>query len=285
MWYGFFCALVLVWGTCIGSFLNACIYRIPNGLSVVHPRSFCPMCHMKIAWCDNFPVLSWLVLRGRCRCCRTFIPPRYLLVEIVVGIMFLLVWLKYDVVAGPRVLGLDPITDGGLVPVYGLVIAGLVLGSFVDIEHLIIPDRVTIGGIICGLALSPLVPQLHGTDNAWVGLLQSGIGAGFGVGLLWAVAFIGKQIFKKEAMGFGDVKLMGAIGAFLGWRAVLFSVVVSSFLGSFVGIGLVIFGKREMQSRIPYGPYLALSALVWVYWGPALWDLYIRLILPSAELL
>lgn len=285
LWYAFFSLLILSWGTCIGSFLNACIYRIPNGLSTVHPRSFCPMCHMKIAWYDNIPVFTWLALRGRCRCCRTFISPRYLLVECLVGLLFLLVWLKYDMVAGSRPLGLAAITDWALVPVYCLVVSGLVLGTFVDLEHLIIPDRVTLGGIVAGIALSPLVPAMHGTADRWVALLHGAIGAASGFGLMWAIAVVGRLVFKKEAMGFGDVKLMGAIGACLGWRAVLFTLVVASFIGSAVGIALVVMRKREMQSRIPFGPYLACASLLWIYWGPMLWRAYLQLIVPTQSLL
>jgi leader peptidase (prepilin peptidase)/N-methyltransferase len=282
--YALFTALALLWGLCIGSFLNACIYRIPHGLSVVHPRSFCPVCRAKIAWYDNVPVLGWLRLGGRCRACRTFISPRYLLVECLVGVLFLLVWLKFDLVAEGRVLGLDPIVQWPLVPVYWLVLAGLVLGTFVDFEHLIIPDRVTLGGIAAGLILSVVVPSLHGADTWLGGLARGVIGAAAGWGLLWFVARAGRLVFKKEAMGFGDVKLLGAIGAFLGWRAVLFTVVVSSLLGALVGIALVLSRRRELQSRIPYGPYLALAAAVWVYWGPQLWRLYTGLLLGSPVL-
>lgn len=284
-WYAFFCALSVAWGACIGSFLNACIYRIPHGLSVVHPHSFCPVCRMKVAWFDNVPVWSWLALRGRCRKCRTAISPRYLLIECLVAVLFLLVWLKYDVVDGPRALALSPIEDWALVPAYWLMAAGLVLGTFVDFDHLIIPDRVTLGGIVAGVVLSAIVPAMHGAGDPLHGVLLAGIGAGVGWGLLWAVAGMGRMLFKREAMGFGDVKLLGAIGAFLGWRAVLFTVVVSSLAGSVVGITLVLSGRRGLQSRIPYGPYLALAAVLWVFWGPALWALYLRLLALPAQLL
>lgn len=284
-WYALFCAMAIAWGACIGSFLNACIYRIPHGLSVVHPHSFCPVCRMKVAWFDNVPIWSWLALRGRCRKCRTAISPRYLLIECLVAVLFLLVWLKYDVVEGPRVLGLCPIGDWALVPVYWLMVAGLVLGTFVDFDHLIIPDRVTLGGIATGVVLSAVVPAMHGVRGPVYGALQACLGAAVGWGVLWAVAGIGRLLFKREAMGFGDVKLLGAIGAFLGWRAVLFTVVVSSLAGSVVGITLVFSGRRGLQSRIPYGPYLALAAVLWVLWGTALWALYLGLLsLPAQRL-
>ncbi|MDP6524115.1 MAG: prepilin peptidase [Kiritimatiellia bacterium] len=281
MWHFMFSALALTWGTCIGSFLNACIYRIPNELSVVHPRSFCPICRMKVAWYDNIPVFSWMNLRGRCRSCRTFISPRYLLVECLVGVLFFLAWLKFDLVDGTRPLGLVAVCDWQLVPVYWLVISGLVLGTFVDFEHLIIPDRVTLGGIAAGLTISIMVPQLHNAAGPVTGLLWSAVGAVSGWGLLWGVAVMGRLMFKKEAMGFGDVKLLGAIGAFLGWRAVLFTIVISSLLGSIVGITLVLIRARRLQSKIPYGPYIALAAVLWIYWGPVVWQAYMGLMRPA----
>ena len=279
--YAFFATLSFAWGASVGSFLNVCIYRIPLELSVVKPRSFCPQCRQPIPWYYNVPILSYVSLRGRCAFCETRITPRYMLVETLVAMLFLLVWLKFDLRPGARYLGLTSVTDWKLVPVYWLAVSCLVLGTFVDFEHMIIPDRVTLGGIVAGLILSVLVPSLHAETVAWRSLLSGVIGAGVGWGSLWLVAVVGKLIFKKDAMGFGDVKLLGAVGAFLGWRAVLFTIMVSSLAGSIVGISLVLSGKREMQGRIPYGPYLALGALVWIYWGPTLWNAYLNLLSPQ----
>ena len=281
--YFFFAVLALAWGACVGSFLNVCIHRIPRELSVVAPRSHCPNCGKMIAWYHNIPLVSYLVLRARCRYCGARIIPRYFIVELLVACLFLLVWLKFDLADGSRALGLVPITDWKLVLVYWLMLSGLVLGTFVDFEHLIIPDRVTLGGIVAGVVLSALVPGLHGAASIRAALLASALGAAVGWGSLWAVSVLGRMIFRKEAMGFGDVKLLGAIGAFLGWRAVLFTIVASSLFGSIVGVTLVLIGRKAMQSRIPYGPYLALAALIWVLWGPALVDLYIRLIVPPIQ--
>jgi len=280
-WQFFFSGIAFVLGTCIGSFLNVCIYRIPLELSVVTPRSHCPHCEKLIPWYLNIPLVSFLMLHGKCRNCGGRISPRYFLVELLVGVLFLLAWLKFDFFTGSTPLGLTPALTGALIPVYWLVVSGLVLGTFVDFEHLIIPDRVTLGGIAAGLVLSLLVPELHLTRSPLTALARAGIGLAAGWGSLWAVAVLGQFIFKKEAMGFGDVKLLGAIGAFFGWRAVLFTIVVSSFTGSIVGIALVATAGRKLQSRIPYGPYIALAALLWMYWGPALWDLYINLLTPG----
>lgn len=253
----YFATMVFFFGACVGSFLNVCIYRIPREESVVTPRSHCPHCDTMIAWYDNIPLLSYLSLGARCRHCHKIISPRYFLVEALTAALFLLVWLKY---------GFDART-----PVYWLIMGGLVLGTFVDFDHMIIPDRVTIGGIIAGLILSPLIPSLHGEATALGGFVAALVGFAAGGGILWLVGVFGKMIFRKDAMGFGDVKLLGGLGALLGWRAVLFIIMVSSILGSAVGIGLILARRKEWQSRVPYGPYLALAAVIWIVWGSQWW--------------
>jgi leader peptidase (prepilin peptidase)/N-methyltransferase len=280
-WQLYFVFLVFCFGACMGSFLNVCIYRIPREESVISPGSHCPQCNHPIAWYDNIPLLGYIVLGGRCRHCQSRISPRYLIVEILIAVLFVLVWLKL----GPshqdvRLLGLSPVSDIRLVPIYWLMVFGLALGTFVDIEHMIIPDRVSLGGIVMGLVLGMLVPALHYQTTFFGGLGSAFLGALVGSGSLWGVALLGKVIFKKDAMGMGDVKLLGAIGAFLGWTAVLFTVMVSSFFGALVGVTLVMMKKKEMQSRIPYGPYLALGALIWMLWGPSIWNAYIEWLIP-----
>jgi leader peptidase (prepilin peptidase) / N-methyltransferase len=275
-WFPFFTILSVAWGASLGSFLNVCIYRIPLDLSVVAPRSHCPSCKTPIPWYQNIPIFAYLFLGGKCAKCGVRISPRYVLVEILVALLFLLVWLKFDLFTGTRPLGLVPITDFKLVPIYWLVVMGLVLGTFVDFEHMIIPDRVTLGGIACGLIASIIAPSLHGQTAILPSLMWSVVGAAAGWGLLWGVAMLGEFMFKKEAMGFGDVKLMGAIGAFFGWQAVLFTVMVSSLAGSIVGISCILMGKKEMGSRLPFGPYLSLAAVLWMYWGSSWWGAYIQ---------
>lgn len=261
-WHWFWTAASALLGAVVGSFLNVCIYRIPLEQSVVRPRSRCPKCGAPIAWYDNVPIVSWFALRGRCRQCREPISPRYALVEALTAALFAAVYHRY---------GWDLTT-----PIFWLAIGGLILGAFVDIDHLIIPDRVTLGGMAVGLALSAIHPPLHAADN-WLNSLSAGvIGLVVGVGSLWVVADVGRRIFKKEAMGLGDVKLLGAIGAFLGWRAVLFTLVMSSFAGSLVGLYLIFRRGREWQAKIPYGPYLALAAIVWILGGDGWWTAYLR---------
>ena len=277
----FLAAIFFVLGICIGSFLNVCIYRIPLEMPVYRPsRSFCPECKHVIAWYHNLPLLSYLMLRGKCAYCGKRFAVRYFLVEALVGMLFLLVFLKYAGGTCGAPLGLTGMDDGRLVPIYWLAMCGLVLGTFVDFEHLIIPDRVTLGGIVAGLALSPLVPAMHNQETWLGGLIQSVVGAALGWGILWTLGFVGKLVFRKDAMGFGDVKLAGAMGAFLGWRAILFCLFVSSFLGAIVGVSLVLAGRKEMGSRIPFGPYLALAAAIWILWGWNLWGMYIGLMMP-----
>lgn len=273
---GIFAVFSVLLGACVGSFLNVCIYRIPRDESVVRPRSHCPHCHTMIPWHLNIPLLSWLLLGGRCRFCRGPIVVRYVLVELLTAILFLAVFMQWDAIS--PALGMHPLPDFSLVPLYWIFLAGLVLGTFVDFEHLIIPDSVTLGGMAAGLVFSFLVPALQGAEAHLTGLLRSGIGAAAGFGGMLLIAELGTRVFRKEAMGFGDVKLMGAIGAFLGWRAVLFTVLASSFFGSVVGVSLIAAGRGKLQSQIPFGPYLSAAALVWMFWGPRLWQAYLTML-------
>lgn len=269
-----FAFFALGMGACIGSFLNVCIYRLPRGESIVRPRSHCPHCGFMIPWYQNIPVLSWLCLRGKCANCKGPISFRYTFVELMTAVLFLGVYMKW---ASPWSLAFSPVSNPAVIPCYWLFLSGLVLGTFIDFKHFILPDSVTIGGMVAGPILSALVPALHGSHLCWYqGLGYSLLGEVVGFGLLFAIAEIGTLIFKKEAMGFGDVKLMGAIGAFLGWKAVLFTVFVSSLLGSISGLILIACGGVKLQSRIPFGPYLAAGATIWVFWGPTLLEYYLK---------
>lgn len=280
VWQAYFAVLSFVFGACVGSFLNVCIHRIPREESCVRPRSRCPSCGRPIAWFDNLPLISFWALRARCRHCGAGISPRYVLVELLVAILFLLVWLSLGPQGSERPLALVPVPFFLGVCIRWLVVSGLVLGTFVDLEHMIIPDRVSLGGMAAGIVLSAFFPWLHGGSRWLDGAGAAAVGAAVGAGGLWLVAQLGRLIFRKEAMGLGDVKLLGAIGAFMGWRAVFFTILVSSLAGSAVGLGLVASKRQAMQSRIPYGPYLALAALIWLFWGPALWSAYWSWLIP-----
>ena len=273
--FGFFS---LFFGLCIGSFLNVCIWRVPRGESIVRPGSHCPKCNAPIRWYQNIPVLSWLFLRGRCANCKKPISFRYTLVELLTGLLFLAVYLQWTL---PAPLKLVPIESPAMIPCYWLLLAGLIVGTFVDFEHFIIPDSVTLGGMAVGPVLCCLVPQLQGEIVWYRGLLGSIVGEAVGFGTLFLIGWLGEKAFKKEAMGFGDVKLLGAIGAFLGWRAALFVIFASSLLGSVCGLALMACRGVKMQSRIPFGPYLAAGAVIWLFWGE--WLLYGYILLAGGK--
>ena len=259
-------------GACVGSFLNVCIYRIPLELSVVAPRSFCPACKAPIPLWWNIPLASWLMLGGKCRACKAKISSRYFIVEALTAALFGLVFLQWD--ALPPFLAMAQ-RDAALLPVFMAFTASLVCASFIDLDHYILPDRITIGGTVAGLLLSPLLPQLHETAVWHQALLRSAIGAASGYGALWLVAVLGKLAFKKEAMGGGDVKLMAMFGAFFGWQSLPFILFAASLAGSVIGVGLILAKRREATGGIiPFGPFLCMGALAWMFWGPVLLDWY-----------
>jgi len=352
--FHFWSLAFFVFGCAVGSFLNVCIYRLPRGLSIVSPPSHCPHCGYAIPWYRNVPLVTWLTLRGRCANCQGSIPVRYFLVELLTGVAFLGNWLT----AGRQ----SPL----LALAWCLVLAGFIVAAFIDFEHYIIPDEITIGGMVLGVLCSFLVPALHGTSSAPAALLRSFVGMAVGAGVVYLVLRAGKLMFGKqrlelppgtkiiftetglvlpdkeiafedlfyrksdsitieaqmvelidrcyknvrvrlmpdklslgeetldpesvpqmevvtdrivlprEAMGFGDVKFMGAIGAFLGWQAVLFSLMLSSIIGAIVGVGLIVLKKQEWSSRLPYGPYIALAATIWIFGGHKLFDWWLR---------
>ncbi len=358
-----FAAFAFVLGSIVGSFLNVCIYRMPLGLSVNEPRrSFCPHCKYQIPWFRNLPLFSWLDLRGRCANCGATIPFRYFLVELLTGLAFLAVWLRFP---------LDFVIP------FWILLSLFLVATFIDFDHFIIPDEITWGGAVCGLLLSWIFPALMETDSRWVALLWSAIGAVSGFATLFAVVELGKLAFGKkripiepdtafswtrhgedadlrlgeestqwseifsresdrliletkefsvddgavnstglalefhfnrvrlpsgernldgigriegkvsgvviprEAMGFGDVKFIAAIGAFLGWKAVFFTIFSASILGSFVGIAVLLMRRREWSAKIPFGPYLALGATIWMFVGPRLLEWYWNLVTPQ----
>lgn len=262
-------AFVFLAGLCIGSFLNVCIWRIPRGESIAWPGSHCPKCGHPLGVLDNIPLLSWLCLRGKCRYCKAPITPRYFLVELLTGMLFFLIW---------WVRGCTWYT-----PVFIFFACALVVGAFIDIEHFILPDRITLGGMAVGVALSVLWPPLQGETERLAALVASLTGLALGYGLLWLVAVLGKAALKREAMGMGDWKLLGAIGACLGWKAVLFTVLVSSLTGTLTGFAFILLGKKEWQSRIPYGPHLAFAAVAWMLCGPEALAAYLNWALRAAR--
>ena len=278
--FGFFSFAI---GACIASFLNVCIWRLPRNESVVKPASHCPNCNAPIKWYQNIPVISYIALGGKCASCKKPISMRYTVVELLGGILFLAAYLQWAMPAtfgDLPVGGMHPLLSLGCVPVYWLVFSGLILGSFIDLEHFYLPDRVTIGGMLLGVPASVLLPELQ-LERDWLdALCWSAAGLGFGFFFLWGMGWMFSKIFRKDALGFGDVKLMGAVGAFFGPSAVLFVLIVSSLVGSVVGIGLIIRGRAKLGgfTAVPYGPFIAVATLVWMFWGPGLVSTYIRLL-------
>src|SRR6478752_688487 len=349
--YAFFFSVVAVTlGAVVGSFLNVCIYRLPLDLSVNEPRrSFCPSCKQQLTWYQNVPLLSWLFLRGRCAHCGARIAFRYFAVELLTALLFLWVW---------------KIFPWPIAVAYWIFVSLLIAATFIDFEHFIIPDEITIGGTVVGIMASFAVPELMSTASHVRALVTSALSAVLGYVVLWVVLEAGKKVFGKkrirleaptpftwtrkgddadfvvgeeqglwsdyfaretdqlilhcneaviddrnlgaadlrfhydrlnlgeekipldsldqirgvvreleiprEAMGRGDLKFLAAIGAFLGWRAVLFSVFAGSLVGSLVGLLTLIVGKRVWSAKLPFGPYLALGALVWMFFGEPL---------------
>jgi leader peptidase (prepilin peptidase)/N-methyltransferase len=355
-----FSVFAFVLGAAIGSFLNVCIYRLPRELSVNRPRrSFCPNCKKEIPWSQNLPLVSWLALRGRCANCGSKIAFRYFGVELISALLFLAVW---------------RIFPWQIAIAYWVFVSILIVATFVDLEHFIIPDQVTITGTIAGLLASFLVPELMNTDSRLAGIIRSLLAAILGYIILWIVLEAGKIAFGKkriqldaptpfqwtrrgddadfvvggeqslwseyfarekdrlllhcdeakidhraygevtlefyynrvrigteevlldtvdhisgvvreleiprEAMGRGDLKFLAAIGAFAGWRAVLFSIFAGSVLGSLIGLLTLVFGRRVWSAKLPFGPYLAVGALIWIFLGDAFVGWYVGLLYP-----
>jgi len=243
-------------GACIGSFLNVCIYRIPAGESVVSPRSRCPHCGHLIRWYENLPILSYLCLRARCAGCGKGISIRYPLVETLTGFLFLSTLYHFSLTWAT--------------PIYMVFVAGLVAITFIDYDHQIIPDVISLPGIVAGFGCSFLIP--------WVGWLDSLLGILLGGGLLFAIAFGYEFLTKKEGMGGGDIKLLAMIGAFMGWQAVFPVIFIASLIGTLVGVPLMFLQKADGRLAIPFGPFLSLAAIVWLFYGRDLLQFYFGLI-------
>jgi leader peptidase (prepilin peptidase)/N-methyltransferase len=355
-----FAVFAFALGAAIGSFLNVGIYRLPRDLSVNRPRrSFCPACKTPIPWQQNIPLVSWLFLRGRCAKCGARIAFQYFGVELLTALLFLAIWRFFP---------------WHVTIAYWVFVSILVVATFVDLEHFIIPDQITIGGAIAGIIASFLVPELMNADTRLAAVIRSALAAALGYVILWIVLEGGKIAFGKkrvaldaptpftwtrhgddadfvvgeerslwsdyfarekdrlllhcdesridnrtfgievlefhynrvrvgaeeflldtvdqisgdareleiprEAMGRGDLKFLAAIGAFLGWRGVLFSIFAGSVAGSFVGLATLIIGKRVWSAKLPFGPYLALGALIWMFFGEKFVQWYLQFVNP-----
>lgn len=255
----FYLIVFFVFGALLGSFANVVIYRLPKEESVVKPGSHCYSCKTPVKWYDNIPIVSWFILRGKCRHCGAKFSFRYALVEILMACLFALsfhyVGLSWSLVE------------------YLLFIFGLVVCTFIDLDHMILPDEFTLSGIVIGLVGAYLNPQREFLD-ALFGVLMGG-------GFLWGMAYVYYLLTKQEGMGGGDIKLLAWIGALLGWKAIPFVIMSSAIIGSVVGIIAARKQNAGLKTVIPFGPYLALGALMYLFGGEtiALW--YLDLFLPG----
>ena len=243
--------IVFVAGSLVGSFLNVCILRLPKDESIVFPPSHCTACQKPIAWFDNFPLLSFLFLGAQCRHCKAKISWQYPLIEALTGILFVVFYHRFGT------------TPKGFLYLY--LSLGLLVQTVIDMRYKIIPDGITLPAIVIGLVVSAVFPEIHG-QSAWAqGLLQSFLGVLVGGGFLYLAGTVAEWVLKKEAMGGGDVKLLAAVGAVIGWRGVLWTLFVSSLAGSVGGLYLRLTKGEEL---IPFGPYLALGAFLYLFIGP-----------------
>ena len=237
----------LVFGAVVGSFLNVCIFRLPAEASIVKPRSQCPYCHHPIRNRDNIPLISFIILRGKCRDCGGKISWHYPLVELITALLALLLFLKFS------------LTLNFLI--FFIFTAVLIVITFIDLDHQIIPDILTLPGIpiFCLAAIFLLkIPWLE----ALLGLLIGG-------GILFTIAFVYELISKREGMGGGDIKLLAMIGGFFGWKSLIFILLFSSFSGAMVGITAMIIKKQDMKYAVPFGPFLSAAAIAYLFSGDA----------------
>jgi len=236
---------VFIFGSIIGSFLNVCIYRIPKDKSIIRPGSSCPACNTSIKFYDNIPIVSYILLKGRCRHCNAHISFKYPLVEVITAFLFLFLYDKFGMTLE--------------LPVYMVFLSLLVVISFIDLELQIIPDILSLGGLVAGFFLAFFRPSFTWLDSIY--------GIFLGGGILFAIAMGYKLIAKREGMGGGDIKLLGMIGAFCGIKGVVFSLMAGSLIGTIVGIPLMLIKREGRTYAIPFGPFLSLGALLYVCAG------------------
>lgn len=249
--------IVFILGSIVGSFLNVCIWRMPRGESVIRPWSHCVRCNKTLPWLDNIPLLSYILLKGRCRFCKVAISFRYFLVELITAISFVYLY-RYCGISAEFFI-------------YILFLCGLIVVTFIDIKHRIIPDEISVGGTMAGILLSIAYPPLQMTMSITTALLRSFVGAIVGGGIIYLTGLIGDFIFKKESMGGGDVKLMAMIGAFLGVKLAILTFFLAPLFGAIVGVFVKI---KYKTSYIPYGPFLSLGAVISIFFGERILDLF-----------
>jgi leader peptidase (prepilin peptidase)/N-methyltransferase len=245
--------LIFILGLIVGSFSNVCIYRIPRIESIIYPASHCPKCHSNISPGDNIPLLSYILLKGRCRHCKSKISIQYPIVELLTGLIYLIIYLVY----GFSVQTL----------IYIILSSALIIIAFVDLNEQIVPDVISLPGTATGFILSFFVP--------YISFINSALGVAAGGGIILVIALGGSAIFKKEAMGGGDVKLAAMIGAFLGLRYIVISLFLGFFLGALVGIFLIMSKIKSRKDVVPFGPFIVLGSFITLLWGDKIISWYL----------
>ncbi len=253
MYYGIEIILIFILGLIVGSFSNVCIYRIPRNESIIYPASHCPKCRTKIKPIDNIPLLSYILLKGGCRNCKSKISIQYPVVEFLTGLIYLIIYLIY----GVSIQSL----------IYIILSSALIIITFIDLNEQIVPDVISLPGIVIGFILSFFIPYISFIDSA--------LGVVAGGGIILIIGLAGSVIFKKEAMGGGDVKLAAMIGAFLGWRYVIISLFLGFFLGALAGIILILSKIKSREDVVPFGPFIVLGSLITLLWGEKIITWYI----------
>lgn len=246
----------IIFGAMVGSFLNVCIFRLPKGESIIWPGSHCPQCKNPIQFYDNLPLVSYILLKGKCRHCKKPISFQYPFVEGITALSSLFLIMKF----GPSLSYL----------VYFAFVAALIVITVIDLHHQIIPDVISLPGIGLGLLASLMIPQIT-FSNSLIGTLLGG-------GSLFIVGTLYQWLFKREGMGGGDVKLLAMIGSFLGWKAVILTILLSSLIGSIIGILLMVIKEKDFKYAIPFGPFLSLGAVIALFYGESLirWYFYLN---------
>jgi leader peptidase (prepilin peptidase)/N-methyltransferase len=245
MCYGIEIILIFILGLIVGSFSNVCIYRIPRNESIIFPASHCPKCRSNISLKDNIPLLSYILLKGRCRNCKNKISIQYPIVELLTGLTYLIIYLIYG-------LSIQSL-------IYIILSSALIIIAFIDLNEQIVPDVISLPGTVIGFIISFFVP--------YISFINSALGVFVGGGIILVIGLAGSVIFKKEAMGGGDVKLAAMIGAFLGWRYIIISLFLGFFLGAVAGIVLVLSKIKSREDTVPFGPFIALGSMITLLWG------------------
>jgi leader peptidase (prepilin peptidase)/N-methyltransferase len=245
----------IIFGAIVGSFLNVCIIRIPKEESIITPGSHCPHCNNPIKFYDNIPLVSYLLLKGKCRNCNGPISIQYPLIEGITAFSSFLLFVKFGATLSYLF--------------FFSFVAALIVITVIDLYYQIIPDAISIPGIGIGLLGSLIIPYIT-LFNSLIGILVGG-------GSLFLVATLYQWLFKREGMGGGDVKLLAMIGGFLGWKAVILTILLSSFIGSIIGIAIVLLKGKDFKYAIPFGPFLSLGAVISLFYGEALIQWYLGL--------